>query len=251
SASASSLWQPTAGTTWQIELLYALNDTSIDVDVYDIDLFTNSASTISSLHSAGRKVICYFDAGALGTWEPDVSEFEVSDLGSVMNGWPDEKWLNITSPNVRIIMAKRLDLAQQKGCDGVDPDNVDAYNNGNGLGLTQDDAIDYINWMAGEAHARGLSIGLKNALAVIDSVIDNMQWSVDELCVQYNECSKLFAFTKRNMPVFHIEYPKGSSVNNNDGVTSAQKTAACAFDTSNSFSTLIKNILLDNWRETC
>jgi hypothetical protein len=34
-------------------------------------------------------------------------------------------------------MSSRLDMAQQKGCDGVDPDNIDAYGNENGLGLTE------------------------------------------------------------------------------------------------------------------
>lgn len=38
-------------------------------------------------------------------------------------------------------MLARLDRAQTLGCDGVDPDNVDAYNNDNGLNLTENDAI--------------------------------------------------------------------------------------------------------------
>ncbi|KAI9504001.1 glycoside hydrolase superfamily, partial [Coemansia spiralis] len=247
----SSYWQPSAGTSWQIELSDELTNTSVNADVYDIDLFINSASTISSLHSAGRKVICYFSAGSYENWRPDKDEFKAADLGKTLDGWPNEKWVNVTSPNVRSIMSKRLDLAKQKGCDGVDPDNVDGYDNKNGLGLTQDSAIDYVNWLASEAHARGLSIGLKNAGAIIDSVIDNMQWSVNEQCVQYNECDTYAVFTDKNKPVFHIEYPKGDDTNNNNDVTAAQKQKACAFSTSAKFSTVIKNMNLDSWIETC
>lgn len=252
STSNGTYWQPTAGTTWQIELLYKLNDTSIDVQVYDIDLFDTEADQISSLQAAGRKVICYFSAGSWEDWRPDADQFNSTDLGGDLNGWPGEKWLNISSASVRNIMVNRLDIAQQKGCDGVDPDNVDGYSNSeNALGLTQQMSIDYVNFLAGEAHARNMSIGLKNAGQIIDSVIDNMQWSVNEQCVQYTECDTFTAFTDANKPIFHIEYPKGDDTNNNDDVTSAQKETACVFEGSDKFSTVIKNMDLDNWVEFC
>ena len=50
--------------------------------------------------------------------------------------WPDERWLDTRSGNVREIMRGRLQLARDKGCDGVEPDNVDGFDNNNGLGLT-------------------------------------------------------------------------------------------------------------------
>ncbi len=45
-------------------------------------------------------------------------------------------------------MAARLDLAVSKGCDGVEPDNVDAYSNSNGLGLTASDQISFNTFIA-------------------------------------------------------------------------------------------------------
>ncbi|PYI01132.1 hypothetical protein BO78DRAFT_25251 [Aspergillus sclerotiicarbonarius CBS 121057] len=247
----SAKWNPTAGTTWQIELLYPLNDTSVDVEVYDIDLFDNNRSTITTLQKAGRKVICYFSAGSYENWRPDKDEFKKADLGKALDGWPGEKWINISSPSVRSIMLERLELAKNKSCDGIDPDNVDGYDNSNGLGLTQADSIDYMNWMANEAHARNMSIGLKNAGAIIPSVINNMQWSVNEQCAEYEECDTYAAFTQKNKPVFHIEYPKGDDTNNNLSVSSSQKDSACTFTGSGNFSTVIKNMDLDNWIETC
>ncbi|KAL8784318.1 MAG: hypothetical protein Q9213_004027, partial [Squamulea squamosa] len=155
-------WQPAVGTTWQIQLNESLN-TNFDVEIFDIDLFDNAAATIADLHSEDRKVICYFSAGSYEEWRPDEGRFEKSDKGNPLVDWEGESWLDTNSKNVKSIMLERLDLAAKKGCDGVDPDNVDAYNNDNGLGLTTKDAEDFVNFLANEAHNRNLSIGLKNA----------------------------------------------------------------------------------------
>ncbi|KAJ5469588.1 hypothetical protein N7539_009206 [Penicillium diatomitis] len=244
-------WQPAVGVKWQIVLLGALNDTSVDADVYDIDLFDNNRTTISTLHDLGRKVICYFSAGTYEDWRPDAKQFDKADLGNALSEWRGEKWLNTNSDGVRKIMQTRLDMAVTKGCDGVDPDNIDAYDNSNGLKLTEDDAINYVNWLAGQAHGRNLSVGLKNGGSIIDNVLPNMQWSVNEQCAQYTECDTYAAFTDANKPVFHIEYPKGNDENNNKDVTTAQKSTACNAASAGNFSTVIKNMDLDSWVEYC
>ncbi|GIK01239.1 hypothetical protein Aspvir_005271 [Aspergillus viridinutans] len=244
-------WQPAVGTKWQIELLNALNDTSVDAEIYDIDLFTNNQSTIAALQQASRKVICYFSAGSYENWRPDKAKFKDSDLGNDLADWPGEKWLNLSSANVRQIMLDRLDMARDKGCDGVDPDNVDGYDNDNGLDLTQADSIQFVNFLANAAHARNMSVGLKNAGAIIPSVIRNMQWSVNEQCAQYDECDTYSVFPQNGKPVFHIEYPKGDKTNNDLSVTTTQKNKACEFSGSANFSTVIKNMDLDNWVEYC
>jgi hypothetical protein len=127
------IWMPSAGATWQIVLLQRLildeNATSIEpnVDVYDIDLFTNPKSTIDTLHRLGKKVICYFSAGSYEPDRPDSKKFKDKDMGRKLDGWPLEKWLDLNSPNVRQLMSKRMDFAAAQGCDAVDPDNTDAY----------------------------------------------------------------------------------------------------------------------------
>jgi hypothetical protein len=202
----TTIWQPAAGVKWQIQLIDAVEDTTADADIWDIDLFDNTAATISTLQSKGRKVICYFSAGTYEDWRSDISKFDSADFGSNLDDWPGEKWLNIKSTSVRSIMTSRLDMAKEKGCDGVDPDNIDAYGNENGLGLTEADSIDFLTFLATEAHSRGMAIGLKNGGDIIGSVIDKMQWSVNEQCAEYNECDVYAAFTEVNKPVFHIEY---------------------------------------------
>ena len=60
-----------------------------------------------------------------------------------------------------------LDQVVVKGCDGVDPDNIDAYDNYNRLSLTQADAVEYGNFLADAAHPRNMSMVLKNEGAIL------------------------------------------------------------------------------------
>ena len=248
---SKGIWLPAAGTLWQIELANSLTNTSVDVPIYDIDLFENTAETISDLHAKTRKVICYFSAGSFEDWRPDAGKFnKTSDLGKGLDGWPGEWWLNTKSANVRNIMKARLDMAVQRRCDAVDPDNIDAYDNDNGLGLGQADAVDYVNFLADAAHARNLSIGLKNGGAILEQVVGKMQFSVNEQCVKYSECDKYQPFIMQGKPVFHIEYPKGSPDISADKVAQScggEGTSGGAIG----FSSVLKNMNLDDWMVEC
>lgn len=53
---------------------------------------------------------------------------------------------------VRNVMKSRISLAASKGCDGIEPDNIDAYDNG--TALTSSDSVDYLEFLADEAHAK-------------------------------------------------------------------------------------------------
>jgi hypothetical protein len=95
-----------------------------DAAVWDIDLFDNPASTMKSLKTAGKIVICYFSAGTAEDWRDDYRDFAAADLGKILPEWPNEKWVRTTSQSIRNIMAKRIKLAADKGCDAIDPDNT-------------------------------------------------------------------------------------------------------------------------------
>ncbi|KAJ6104348.1 hypothetical protein N7523_010668 [Penicillium sp. IBT 18751x] len=247
------IWQPKAGIKWQIQLENPVDDISMDADVFDIDVFDNAAEKISKIHAKGSKVICYFSAGTYENWRSDANKFSESDFGNELDDWPGERWLDLHSTNVRQIMKSRLEMAQKKGCDGVDPDNIDAYGNDNGLGLTEADSIDYLNFLSSEAHSRGMSVGLKNGGDIIASVIEKMQWSVNEQCAQYDECDVYAAFTDVNKPVFHIEYVGEMNTNTKlkARVTNEEKSTVCNAKSADKFSTVIKNMDLDAWVQYC
>ena len=204
--SSGDWWQPEPGTTWQWQL-HGEIDTSYDVDMVDIDLFEVPQATIDQLHADGRIVICYFIAGSLENWRDDARQFPEEIKGSPLSGWPGERWLGVRQIEaLGPIMAARLDLAVEKGCDGVEPDNVDGYANSTGFPLTYDDQIVYNIWLAEQAHARGLSIGLKNDLAQVSDLLPHMDWALNEQCFQYDECELLLPFVDAGKAVFGVEY---------------------------------------------
>jgi hypothetical protein len=129
-------WRPQSPLKWQIVLQESLGSLNLSgVDVYDVDLNTTSKTQITTLKINGKKVICYFSAGSWEKYRPDQTLFDPKDIGnkiakgeSSQDGyWPGEKWLNIKSLRVLAIMVSRIQQAADKGCDAIDPDNVDGY----------------------------------------------------------------------------------------------------------------------------
>jgi hypothetical protein len=231
-------WRPAPGISWQIQYTGAL-DLSFDVQMYDLDLFETSQTVIDELHAAGRRVVCYFSAGSWEDWRPDAGQFPESVRGNELEGWPGERWLDIRQMDILgPIMAARLDLAAQKGCDGVDPDNVEGYANDSGFALTAQDQAAYNIWLAAQAHSRGLAVGLKNDLAQIADLINYFDWQLNEQCFQYNECDLLLPFIQAGKPVFGIEYQ-------------GDPASFCPQANSMNFDTLVKNLDLDAWRLAC
>jgi hypothetical protein len=233
----TAIWQPTPGTSWQWQLTGKI-DTSFDVQMYDIDLFDTPTSTIDTLHGQGRVVICYFSAGSWEDWRPDADDFPASVKGNG-NGWPGEKWLDIRNLSVLSpIMQARLDLAVNKRCDGVEPDNVDGYTNKTGFPLTGNDQLTYNRWLADQAHARGLSVGLKNDVEQVSKLEPYFNWALDEQCFQYNECNTLLPFVQAGKAVFGVEY-------------SGSLASFCPKANSMNFDWLKKNEDLDASRQSC
>lgn len=200
------IWQPEPGTSWQWQLTGTV-DTSLDVVMYDIDLFDVPTAVMETLHGDGRIVICYFSAGSWEDWRADAEDFPPAVLGHTLAGWPDERWLDVRQiDQLAPIMRARLDTAVAKQCDGVEPDNVDGYQNNSGFPLTAADQLAYNRWLATEAHQRGLSIGLKNDLAQIPDLLPYFDWALNEQCYAYDECDLLLPFVQANKAVFGVEY---------------------------------------------
>jgi hypothetical protein len=123
-------WTPNINDTWQIILSHPpVLSTAVmpNVSIFDVDLFDTPTSTIEQFHKAGKKVLCYFSAGSYEDWRSDAKEFKNRDLGKTLDGWAGEKWLKLDSIDVRDIMKRRIKMAKEKSCDGIDPDNVDGY----------------------------------------------------------------------------------------------------------------------------
>ena len=172
------------GNSWHWQLQGDLN-TGYDVDLYDIDLFDTDTQIIDDLKAQGRVVICYFSAGSWEDWRDDADDFEQAALGNPLDGWPGEKWLDVRASSLEAVMEARLDVAVEKGCDGVEPDNVDGYANDSGFPLSGNDQLAYNRFLASASHERGLLIGLKNDLDQISELVAAFDFAVNEECYLY------------------------------------------------------------------
>jgi hypothetical protein len=242
---AGSWYRPAVSVTWQWQLEGVLN-TAYPVSLYDVDLFDTTTTMIQNLQGSGKKVVCYFSAGSYENFRDDKALFLPSDLGSTLDGWEDERWLDIRSSNVHTIMKKRLDTAKQKGCDGIEPDNMDGYTNPSGFTLTAQDQLAYNRFIANEAHKRGLAVGLKNDLDQVIELVEYFDFAVNEQCFEYNECDALLPFINQGKPVLTAEY-LNKYVNN-----AIERSAICQESRDKQFSTLILPLdLNDSFRLSC
>lgn len=195
----------TPGISWYWQLQGTIN-TQVNAKVYVIDLFDSSTSLIQSLKASGKIVICYFSAGSYENWRSDASQFPAEILGKSLDGWAGERWLDVRSPATLAIMAKRLDLAKSKGCQGVEPDNVDGYGNDTGFALTPQNQINYNGALADQAKQRGLLIALKNATDIVKNLVDKFDFAIVESCFRWNECPAYSPFIEKGKAVLNAEY---------------------------------------------
>jgi hypothetical protein len=206
-ASAAEFWTPPAGVSFSIILAVSPERVETPARVVDIDLFDTRAAKVADLKRRGKRVICYMSAGTWENWRPDKNDFPKGVIGRPYDDWPGERWLDIANIEALApVMRARLDRCKAKGFDGVDPDNIDVYLANSGFRITRADAIRYLRFLAAEAHARGLAIGLKNVTELSDDVLSRFQFAVTEDCFDQGFCGESKSFIEAGKPVFAIEY---------------------------------------------
>lgn len=238
-------YRPPIHVAWHLQLQGRISDAH-DVDVYDIDLFDTPPEFIDALHRKGRKVFCYFSAGSAESWRPDYPRFRPEMLGAPLEGWPGESWLDIRSHGVFEILMSRMDLAVQKGCDGIDLDNINGYAETTGFDLQRQHQLAFNRNLANAAHRRGLAVVLKNCGGLSEDLVDYFDLVLTESCRIFNECNAYARFVDRHKPVLHVEYA--------DAFPEALEKAReiCPESRKRSFNTLILNPLLDGaFRVAC
>jgi hypothetical protein len=237
-AAVGADWHPTPGTTWQWQLSGPV-DTSVDAQVFDIDLFDTPQETIDALHFSDRRVVCHFSAGSYDVRRPDASSFPRRVRGDSLDPpYASERWLDIRDARVRRIMEARLDLAASKKCDGVEPDNLDGYENDSGFNLKARDQRAYNRFIAEEAHERRLAVGLKNNAKQVTALEPAFDFAVVEQCFEFEECKKFQAFVDGGKAVFAVEYD-------------TEPAQFCPAAADLGFSAILKQLDIGAQREAC
>lgn len=237
-AAPGGWWRPEPGTTWQWQLSGTV-DVTVPVAVYDIDGEEADPATVTALHDRGVRVVCYIDAGAWESYRSDADAFPARVLGRPVEGWADERWLDIRATDVLLpIMAARIADCAAKGFDAVEADLVEGYLADTGFPLTAADQIAYNTALADLAHDAGLGIALKNdpeQVAQLEPVFD---FAVVEECAAYDECDAYVPFVAAGKAVLHVEY-EGALAD------------FCPTTTALGFSSMLKRLELDAWRRPC
>ncbi|GAA2619137.1 endo alpha-1,4 polygalactosaminidase [Dactylosporangium fulvum] len=237
-AQAAGWWRPTVGLTWQWQLTGPL-DKGVAADVYDVDGANTSAADVAALKAAGRRVICYVNAGAHEDFRADAKNFPESVRGKGLDGWPGERWLDVRRWDVlEPLLTARFKTCKDKGFDAVEPDNMDAYANNSGFPLTAGDQLTFNRRVADLAHRLGLGVGLKNDVEQAAALVGSFDFAVNEECARYDECDALKVFVDAGKPVFHVEYDVAT-------------TTFCPKTRQLRFSSMKKKLDLDAWRDPC
>jgi hypothetical protein len=211
---------------------------SVDVDIYDIDGFDNSAAVVRELHRRGRRVICYIEVGAAEDFRPDFRRWPANALGRT-NGWPGERWVDIRRPErLTRVLGPRFDMCRDKGFDAVEPDIMDHHSNDTGFPITAAHQLAFNRYVARLAHDRGLSVALKNDVEQVPQLVAAFDFTVNEECFAEGECAGLRPFIAAGKAVLHAEYDVAPS-------------DFCAQTTSLGLSSVRKRLSLDAHRETC
>jgi hypothetical protein len=233
-------WVPAQTTSWQWQLSGAVQ-TSVNVQMYDVDMFEATPALVARLHALGRHVVCYIDAGSWERWRPDAGRFPASVIGRPMQGWPGERWLDVHRLGVLApLLGRRIDRCAAKGFDGVEFDNVDGYQAPTGFHLTAADQLRFNTWLANRAHRDGLAVALKNDPDQVRTLEPYFDMELDEQCFQYSECGLLRPFIAAGKPVFEVEYGRRARVG-----------GFCAKANALGFESLRKHLALGPWRIPC
>lgn len=257
-ASTGPRWVPPLGSIpWQWELAHPLDlgdrhlmgmgattqagSPAPDPVVYDIDGFRNPARTVAALHSRGAHVICYVEVGAAESYRPDYGSFPTSTLGSVVENYPQERFLDIRSPAVLKVIQARISMCASKGFDAIEPDIDDSYAKRTGFSLTLGDQVRFNRALADHAHSLGLSYGLKNGddASFAAQMLPIVDFALAEQCFEYGTCGAFFpSFRDAGLAVFEVEYR-------------LQRSAFCARALAYGFSASRQSVELAGGREPC
>jgi hypothetical protein len=209
---AEKPYVPPADVSWDARLDDAV-DIGEPVDLFYLDAELQPENDLAALQADGRHYLCYLSAGTFEDFRDDADQFPQSVLG---NDAPfrGERWLDVRAPEVRAIMAKRVELLAAKGCDGVPPSSLAVDTADTGFPLTQGDVLDYARWLAERIHGAGMSAGLSARAELTAELWPSFDFALAIDCMAQSQCSEYAVFQTARKPVLHVEFGDESSAPN-------------------------------------
>lgn len=241
----TSWWKPTARISFDWQLDDINSTTNFSADVVDVDAFTTSAETVAALHAKGKKVIAYLSVGTIEDDRNDASLIPAELIGKQYPEWPKEKWLDIRQiDKLKPWLNSRLNMILKKGFDGIEPDNMDSYDNDPGFNIQLADTKKYADYLISLAHNNGLSIGQKNVQELTADYASKFDWALTEDAFAQGWQDQLSGYIKLNKPVFAVEYTDKMS-------QSKFQTSVCPSAKQLKYTAILKNRDLSQWVDRC
>jgi hypothetical protein len=156
-----------------------------------------------------------------------------------------EKWLDVRQLDILApIMRARLDLCKAKKFDAVEPDNMMVFDQDSGFKISLAQNLVYVRWLANEAHARGLAIGIKNAPGQVAALVDSFDFAIVESSFYFKEATNFKPLIAKGKPVFACEYKDHTS-------DSQFKNTVCPLAKSLKYNVILKDVDLTAPRQIC
>lgn len=198
-----------------------------------------NATAIADLKARGTIVICQVNTGAVELDAPDAMRFpgweadppnrpDPPAAGSVI-GWdtgdPNERYLDVrTAARAQWseLVVKRLELADEIGCDGIAPDHNDVFFYGtDATGFDHVSVPDQVTaWfreVAMHAHTFELSVGMRNGHYLPQGqpqeLVEDFDWIMIERCAENQDCGNARPFADTLKAIFAIDYMDDGSGN--------------------------------------
>lgn len=221
--SRSSRWKPRLSDRWLYQIAEAepavtlcvvpfeksacVSPTVWVLDLYADDGVTPNRDAVRAIHRQNGRAVCYLSAGTWEDWRPDATKFPAALVGQGLSDWPGERWLDVRRATIlKPIMINRATACKKAGFDAIDWDNVDGFTQQSGFDISANDQLTYNRMLAEIAHQLGLSVGLKNDLTQIRSLLPHFDFAVNEQCAEFGECDLLLPFSRAGKAVVEIEY---------------------------------------------
>ncbi|MET4138235.1 endo alpha-1,4 polygalactosaminidase [Pedobacter sp. UYP1] len=241
----TSWWQPAAGVSFDWQLDDINSASSFSADVVDVDAFTTSAETVAALHAKGKKVIAYLSVGTIENDRNDASLIPAEVIGKQYPEWPKEKWLDIRQiDKLKPWLNSRINMILKKGFDGIEPDNMDSYDNDPGFNIQLADTRKYADYLISLAHSNGLSIGQKNVKELTADYASKFDWALTEDAFAQGWQNQLSGYIKLNKPVFAVEYTDKMSQSN-------FQATVCPSAKQLKYTAILKKRDLSQWVDRC
>lgn len=225
------------------------------------------ATAIAMLHARTPRpiVVCHVGTGSIRLDDPDAMKFPgyaanppnrdtPPAAGSVI-GWSpgsdaNERFLDLRTAQraiVKPLIEKRIALAKQIECDAVAADRNESIAFQANTGFTAITLDEYTSWSAdvtGLAHARELSIGMRNRGTNVptDDVAKLYDWMILDRCAEFELSPFARPFLNASKAVFALEY----DLREEDNMPNSIPALCSELATANISDEIVKTTALDS-----